>query len=354
VSTSSYERVTGGEAASASDTRRRFRRGFVFLFAGAAVVTACGWDPSRPFDRDAPQVTEALRYYDAGEAGSAADLLQDYLTTGACSDGNIGTPLRVRERPNGSFDLGLSLFKIAESFGQRFGDEENDAGSSDPNRTKQVDCALRIVRAIAEDLAQPVNLRARARYLEGNLLFMTADYKAAVTAYDHALELVPGMGDAGPIGTNTDGGKVAYASDGTGRDAAWNRAIALRRIEDKKDAGNDAAPPDGGGDGGNDQNDPDSGKNDDNKDAGNDDKDKDSGKNDPKEPDAGKDSGSDEQNKPPPKKDEKEKEEEKPPPPSRQSQDDRILDQLENAPTVQQEAAKKHGKARKVRGLADK
>ena len=31
-----------------------------------------------------------------------------------------------------------------------------------------------------------------------------------------------------------------------------------------------------------------------------------------------------------------------------------ILDQLENAPTVQQEAAKKHGKARKVRGMADK
>jgi tetratricopeptide (TPR) repeat protein len=323
----------------------------------AALVAACGWDPARPFDREAPQVNEALRYYDAGEAGSAAELLQDYLTTGACSDGNIGTPLRVRERPNGSFDLGLALFKIAEAYGHRFGDEENEAGVLDPNltgkRAGQVDCALRVVRAIADDLAQPIPLRARARYLEGNLLFLTADYKAAVTAYDHALELVPAMGDAGPIGANLDGGKVTYAPDPIGRDAAWNRAVALRRIEDKKDAGEDASPPDGG-DGGGDPNpnQRDSGNDDDkNKDAGNDDK-KDSGSGDPK-PDAGKDAGGDDQNKPPPKKDE-EKDEQKPPPPSRQSQDDRILDQLENAPTVQQEAAKKHGKARKVRGMADK
>jgi hypothetical protein len=208
------------------------------------------------------------------------------------------------------------------------------------------------VRAIAEDPAVPLAVRARARYLEGNLLFLTADYKEAVTAYDHALELAPGMGDAGPIGTNLEAGNAPYAPDPLGRDAAWNRAIALRRIEDKKDAGQDASPPnDGGGDGGgNDKNDKDkdagnngdSGKGDNNKDGGRDDK-----------KDAGKDSGADDQNqkKEPPK---DEPEAGAPPPPSRQSQDDRILDQLENAPTVQQEAAKKHGKARKVRGMADK
>ena len=338
----------------------RFRRVSVISFVLAALVAACGWDPSRPFEREAPQVNEALRYYDAGEAGPAAEVLQDYLTTGGCSEGNIGTPLRVRERGNGSFDLGLALFKIAETYGHRFGDEENDAGLLDPNlkglRAGQVECALRVVRAIAEDATQPIRLRARARYLEGNLLFLTAAYKEAVTAYEHALELVPGMGDAGPIGTNTDAGKVTYGPpDPVGRDAAWNRAVALRRIEDKKDAGPDASPPDGGGDSGKDDQNPDGGNNDKNKDAGNDDeKNKDAGKNDNQDnQDAGKDSGGDDQNKPPPKKDPKDEPQE-PPPPSRQSQDDRILDQLENAPTVQQESAKKHGKARKVRGMADK
>lgn len=343
------------EPTSRGARSRGFRRAFVLVSMAAGLVAACGWDPTRPFEREAPQVNAALSYYDAGEAGSAAELLQDYLATGACQEGNIGTPLRVRERPNGSFDLGLALFKIAETYGHRFGDEENDAGLLDPNlkgmRAGQVECGLRIVRAIANDSTQPVPLRARAHYLEGNLLFLSGDYKEAVTAYDHALELAPGMGDAGPIGTNTDGGNVTYAPDPLGRDAAWNRAIALRRIEDKKDAGQDASPPnDGGGDGGGEDDKKDQNKDD--NDGGSDNKNKDAGGKDDKK-DQNKDAGADDQNqkKEPPK---DEPEAGAPPPPSRQSQDDRILDQLENAPTVQQEAAKKHGKARRVRGMADK
>ncbi len=94
----------------------------------------------------------------------------------------------------------------------------------------------------------PIDLRARAHYLAGNLEFLRREYQSAVDAYDGALKLIPGLpNDAG---------------DGIGRDAAWNRAIALRRIEDedkKKDAGQDGspdaqpdAPPDAseGGDGG--------------------------------------------------------------------------------------------------------
>ncbi len=131
----------------------RLRKLFFVSIAGAAA--ACGWDPSRPFDRESPQVNEALGWYDAGEAGSAADLLEEYLATGGCAEGNIGTPPRLRDKPNGSFDLGLALFKIAEQYGHRFGDEENDAGFLDPNlgklRTAQVDCALRVVRAVAEE-----------------------------------------------------------------------------------------------------------------------------------------------------------------------------------------------------------
>lgn len=319
-----------------------------FLGASAVAIAACSWDPSRPFEREAPQVTEALAEYDAGQADAASALLQDYLTTGACKEGNIGTPLRVRERSNGAFDLGLALFRIAEAYGQRFGDEEADASAVDPNlktlRGAEVDCALRIVRAVAEDHAQPASLRARARYLEGNLLFLTAAYKEAVTAYEAALEIIPGMGDAGPLGS--DAGR---AVDGLGRDAAWNRAVALRRIEDKKDAGQpDASPP---GDGGSDKNG--DGGDDPKPDAGGEPKpDGGKDKNDDKK-DAGKDSGADSDPKKDPPKDEPDGGQ-APPPPSRQSQDERILDQLENAPTVQQEAAKKQGRQRKLRGMADK
>ena len=152
------------------------------------------------------------------------------------------------------------------------------------------------------------------------------------------------MSDSGPISVG-EAGRV-YNPDLLGRDAAWNRAIALRRIEDKKDAGNDGGN-DGGGDsgdsgdnkdGGDDK--PDSGKPDAGKDAGG----KDSG---------AKDSGSNDE-KPPPKPDEKKDKQPPPPPPSRQNQDERMLDQLENAPTVQQETARKMGQRRQVRGMSDK
>ncbi len=342
-------------------SQRRNRLGFrkvaLASLGVSSLLLACSWDPSKPFERDAPAVREALRHYEAGASDAAAMLLQDYLTTGPCSEGNIGTPPRVRERPNGSFDLGLALFSIAESFGRRFGEEEVDAGDGSAHgagpRGGMVDCALRITRAVAEDRSQPPHLRARARFLEGNLLFLTAAYKEAVTAYDRSLEFMPAMGDAGPIGASADAGTTPYAVDGIGRDAAWNRAIALRRIEDKKDAGPDASPPDASGeggsrepsDGGNDEKTPDAGQ--EPKDGGGSEPPKDAGRDaQGKDEDRPKDAGADANEPEPPSS--------QPPPPSRQSQDDRILDQLENAPTVQQEAAKKQGRARRVRGMADK
>src|SRR5262249_45611683 len=135
-----------------------------------------------------------------------------------------------------TFDLGLALFEIGERYGRRFGEEEAksaDEAEDEALRAKrhaEIECALRLVATIAENPSAPAELRARAKYLEGNLLFLDRRYEDAVRAYDQALVLVPGVqGDAGDAG------------DGVGRDAAWNRAIALRRIEDKKDAGNDAA-----------------------------------------------------------------------------------------------------------------
>ena len=223
-------------------------------------VAACGWDPSRPFDREAPAVNQAIRALDAGDVDAAASTLEDYLSTGACAEGSIGTPDLLKRKQSGAFDLALSLFRVGETFGRRFGEEEDKGGAKteEPTRSarsQQIDCALRIARAVAEpgpapgagtepNTGAPTELRARARYLEGNLLFLNEQYEDAVRAYDKALTLAPGQVDAG---------------DPVGRDAAWNRAIALRRIEDKKDAGHDSgndaaedAAQDAQGEGGND------------------------------------------------------------------------------------------------------
>lgn len=330
------------------NTRQRpsFRLGYAAVALACAVTAACGWNPSRPFEREAPPVKEAISALDAGDASGATVTLEEYLSTGACKDGNIGVPERLKARPDGTFDLGLALFRIAESHGRRFGEEEVDAGG-DPTakglRSENIGCALRVVRAIAEDPKQPGELRARARYLEGNLLFLDAAYEDAVKAYDHALAIVPGLPEAGAEGGPT-------TTDTIGQDAAFNRAIALRRIEDKKDAGNDASSDggdpdassqDGGGEGGSDGG-GDSGGNGGGDGGG----EKDAGA-DARGDDAGGDKG--QKPDPPP-----ETQDAAPPPPQQSSQDDRILDQLENAPTVQQETAKRHAGKVRGKGLVDK
>jgi len=306
--------------------------------ATLAVLSACGWNPSRPFDRESPAVASAIKNLrDGGDATAAVGTLEDYLSTGPCADGNIGTPETLRRRPDGTFDLGLSLFRIGEAFGRRFGEEEQDGG--DPGakgmRGAEVGCAVRILQQVATDDKVPLELRARARYLEGNLDFLDGQYEDAVRAYDHSLTLAPGA---------TDGG------DRVGRDAAWNRAIALRREEDrKKDAGHDAssdAPSEGGKDGGHD------GGQDSGRDSGHDGGGggKDSGDDAPH--DSGGQDGGNRPDAPPPAP--KPQDAGPPPPPPKANQDERMLDQLESAPTVQQEAAKKMAAKHRVRGMADK
>jgi len=314
------------------------RRGLAACLSFAApalLVGACAWDPSRPFDRDAPQVKEAILALDAGEAGSAASVLQSYLSTGPCQDGIIGTPDGLKKRPDGTFDLGLALFRVGEQFGRRFGEEEDNQGVSEAVRAKrhaQIECARRLAQAIANDETVPGDLRARAHYLSGNLAFLDGAYRDAVDAYDRALLLAPGEPDSG---------------DPVGRDAAYNRAIALRRIDDsKKDSGSDASqggdgssPPDGGHDGGEGP--------------------KDSGGQDGAgqgSPDAGEEGGRDAEPPPPPPQPDGGAEpprEAGAPPPASRDEVQRMLDQLENAPTLQQEEAKRFGKKR-VRGMADK
>jgi tetratricopeptide (TPR) repeat protein len=295
----------------------------------AGFAGGCGWNPSRPFDRDAPVVTEAIFALDAGDAAAAAQGLEDYLSTGACKDGNIGAPDLLKRRPDGTLDLGLALFRLGETYGRRFGEEE-EQGEVDESahelRHAQVECSRHLLEAIEDDETIDAPLRARARYLEGNLAFLEGEYEQAVNAYDRALKLAPGEADGG---------------DPVGRDAAWNRAIALRRIDDKKDAGQDASPPPrdaASGDSGsrtpNDAGSP--GERDASqgpRDAGGDKGPPDAGP-PPSSPDAGV---------PPP-------DAEAPPP---VGEDERMLDQLENAPTFQQQEAKRTGK-HPVRGMEDK
>jgi hypothetical protein len=312
------------------------RRAAIFAAALALAcgsIAACGWDPSRPFDRESPAVREAVSQLDGGDAGSAVAQLEDYLSTGPCKEGSIGTPDLLKRRGDGTFDLGLSLFRIGERYGRRFGEEEIDAGVDEQTRSarhSEVECARRVVEAIADDPGVGIDLRARSHYLAGNLAFLDGDYEGAVRAYDRALVLAPGMIDAG---------------DPVGRDAAWNRAIALRRIDDKKDAGNDAAPPDASQDASQDAS----------RDGG-----QDSGGRDGASPeggggqDGGHDGGDDASPPPQPDSGQPPSQDAGPPPPQPASdQDDRMLDQLESAPTLQQEEAKRAGKKR-VRGMADK
>ncbi|HET7544628.1 MAG TPA: VWA domain-containing protein [Polyangiaceae bacterium] len=316
-------------------------------------VAACGKTGDSLFERHAPAVDQAISAYDAGDAGSAVSLLEGYLATGKCENGEIGTPDPVRERPNASFDLGLGLFKLAERFGRRFGEEEpiGDAGPNsqeDANlaqRSKGVDCALRVVRLVAADSSTPVEFRARAHYLAGNLEFLRRDYKTAVKEYDQALRLMPGVPED--------------AGDGIGRDAAYNRAIALRRIQDEEDKKKDAEPPDASNDGGQpdsgDQ--PDSGKDQD-QDGGKkddqkkDDKDKDKDKDKPQ--DAGQDGSAPKpENQPDGGKDQQQPKPQ--PPPQSANQDDRMLDMLEHAPTMQEQDAKNHAIQGRTRaGMEDK
>lgn len=327
---------------------------FLACFLGAAsyLASGCyGWDPRKPFERNSPTVDQALEDLDAGRLQSAEEALETYLNTGACSDGGIGLPDTVRQKYNGSFDLGLVLFSLAEKYGRRFGEEElSDGGPGEDElmaqRSLEVDCALIIARAIAEDTKVPIDLRARAHYLAGNLEFLRKKYEEAVKHYNDALALIPGMAeDAG--------------ADGIGRDVAWNRAIALRRIEEQKDAGQDSPPdsppdapedsPDGNddasdgsnGEDGSNGNDGGDGGDDAGQDAGND------GGNDAGQ-DAGQDAGGQDSGstEPPPPQPAK--------PEMQKGQEDRILDQFEEAPTYQEQEAKARAANRTRRIMEDK
>ncbi len=303
----------------------------------------------RVFTRRAPQVDRGIAALEAQDAGAAVQLLSDYLGTGLCQEGTIGAPPLVGERPQASFDLGLALFRIAERYGSRFGE---DVGRQKDNpqllalRSAEVSCALSVLEQIVARRNVPLEQLAEAHYLLGNLEFLRREYKAAVAHYNRALELVPGQ--------------EAETAPAVGRDAAHNRALALRRAEeDEPPPPPDAGPPGDGGpsdqpprsDGGQPSPPEDQDRNDQQQD-----RDQQEQKQDQKQPDQNQ-----EQQSPDQQKDQQgEQPQQQPPdgqqqPPPQQehglslSQDEKALDQLERAPTVQQEAARaQRGRVRRV------
>jgi Ca-activated chloride channel family protein len=353
--------------------RRRLKRGAgtseeaTMGWTGAALVVClglagCNTIADRLFERHAPPVDKAIGALDAGDAAAAVELLQQYLSTGQCKDGRIGTPDRVQDHPQASFDLALGLFTIAEEFGQRFselGQPSADQGTppdqQSAERQARIDCALAITELAAADATLEPEFQARAHYLTGNLRLLRGDAKSAISAYDRALRLTPGL--------------PADAGDSLGRDAAWNRAIALR-LRDQQ------PPPDAGPDSGPDSGDPDAGPRDaasepdtgdgkdgDQPDSSPDaadggggprdagppdaDRDQDSGTPKPQEQDSNRQpESSDGGGNPPP--------EQKQPEKSEATQDERILDMLEQAPMLQANDPRHRVRRRPYRSTEDK
>jgi tetratricopeptide (TPR) repeat protein len=323
-----------------------------------------GWDPRRPFERSNADVDRAIQMIEDGEYENAQEVLSDYLGGGQCKNGKIELTDKARKKADGTFDLGLVLFYLAEKYGRRFGEEAVPEGGVDDaelveKRDLEIKCGLIVAVGIARDPQLPPDLRARAMYLAGNLEFLRGNYKDAIKYYEESLKLVPGIPED-------------QQGDGIGRDAAWNRATALRRLEkeQEKDGGQQEQEPqpqpqpqddpqnpqgpekqDGGGDdkgdAGNDAGDKESPEaNDAGPDGGQDGGPEDGGKNGSQSPDAG-DSPQDPrdpQNQDP--------EQADPGGPSGQ-QGDRVLDQFEQVPTYQQEDAKKRSEGRR-RNMEDK
>jgi hypothetical protein len=207
----------------------------------ALAMVACSWDVGKLFDRDDPQVEQARRDLEASVAVPETDLqpsrasLEELLQFRCEADG--GRDLVV-DRPFASVDLGLVAFRVSELIGQRFGDEERDAGAKSEQiaalRAQQLECAHLLLGRVVKDPKTPPALSLRARYLLGNFSFLARRYQDAIDEYDQVLLQHPARGT-----TAADAG-AADDEDAIARDAAWNRAIALKRLEDQKDAGNDA------------------------------------------------------------------------------------------------------------------
>lgn len=216
-----------------------------------AVLLACGslgcQQVDKLFERKSPIVNEAIDHLNGARVDEAVELLTKYLETGACEAGVIGAGDRARKLGDAAFDLGLAFGKsgtetpgasaasglvLPPGVGTAAQSPDplsaaapgNGAGSKGKagDKTPLIECALRLLGPLAESSEHDPALRARALYLMGNLEAARESYRAAVSAYDRGLLFAPGFADAS-------------LGDPIGRDLAHNRAFALRRaIEEEQ------------------------------------------------------------------------------------------------------------------------
>ncbi|HSC86752.1 MAG TPA: VWA domain-containing protein [Polyangiaceae bacterium] len=217
------------------------------------VLSTLGCEPvDRLFERESPLVNEAIAALERGERDAATELLTNYLETGRCEAGVLGVGERAQKYGDASFDLALALGGAKEAGasgtagpggltlppglapptapGQTVPGQsapghnapgQSGSGQAPAGAKESIECSLRLLGPIAEQTLHPAELRARALYLMGNLESSREDYRAAVRAYDRGLLLAPGLPAEGP-------------GDPIGRQLAHNRAFALRRALEKE------------------------------------------------------------------------------------------------------------------------
>ena len=198
------------------------------------LLAACGWNPSRPFEREAPAVNEALAELDAGDASSAASRLEDYLSTGPCKDGNIGTPERA-QAPGGR-DVRPRARRSFASASASVGASEKRRSTTEPTKACAPSAMRRSSARAASSMRSPTTAASRPSYGLG---------RSTSTGTSRSSTATTRAPCARTTARSFSRPATADAADSVGRDAAWNRAIALRRIDDKKDAGADASPDSG-------------------------------------------------------------------------------------------------------------
>lgn len=228
-------RVVAPEPALGKVRRRRLKR----MESGAVLLAlfslGCG-EVDQIFERKSPLVEEAIAQLQAGEHDAATAKLIDYLETGPCEEGVIGVGDRARTYADAAYDLALS-FASATSKKQ---DGNPDAGAPPSGAppsgalpsgappsgappaaapSPELDCALRLLAPIGPNEALPTQLRARSYYLAGNLELSRGQFEAAIAFFDQAILLAPGADDGDPIG----------------KQIAYNRALALRLLKEEQE-----------------------------------------------------------------------------------------------------------------------
>ncbi len=226
-----------------STREKRILGALTALTIGGVVAWSAGW-----VDRPPLPIRNALHALSASQFPEAIAALEQGAGLGPCTSGNYGTPADDLSEPLLVVDL--AQVQLTRSLAAE------PVGAAAPT-SKEADLAARCARSAAQIVVKnrdvPRALRARAAALAGHAAFVLGDNEGAIASYDIALSL-------------GDGGREAT------EDAAWNRSLALKRLQSASEpppdgggGGDDGGPGDGGSDGG-----PDSGDGGDGGDGGDD------------------------------------------------------------------------------------